>query len=434
MYGVEIHYIPRKYITEKSVLREVIESEFRNAYPIEAYVENFDGYGDNTSILTKFGIEATNEITLTISKERYETYISPLIANIPNIELFDRPKEGDLIYFPLGDRLFEIKYVEHEKPFYQLQKNYVYVLKCELFRYEDEILDTSIGEIDDNVITDNNLTTLTLVSAGVTATATATIADGVVSQIFVTNRGSGYTSLPRVAISSSPSPGLTATATGIATFIEGIIDCNGLVSNKVQAVYIVNPGYGYTTNPSVSFIGGGGSGAAATTRISDDAVGSITITNGGSGYVSPPTITFSSPGAGTTATGIAVVGTGGTISAIRITNTGSGYSSAPTITIGSPYTSGIGTFILNETVTGSTSGTSAIVKSWNAVTGKLDVSNITGAFTSGETLVGSASSASYQLSLQGEFNTTDNYPANDEIEFEADSILDFTERNPFGNP
>ena len=77
MYGVEVHYMPRRYVTEKTVIREVIESEFKDAYPIEAYVENFEGYGDQTTILSKFGIQSTQEITLTISKERFEAYISP---------------------------------------------------------------------------------------------------------------------------------------------------------------------------------------------------------------------------------------------------------------------------------------------------------------------------------------------------------------------
>ena len=151
MYGVEIYYLPRKYITEKTVIKELIESEFTNAYPIEAYVDTYDGYGDNPTILSKFGIQALNEINLIISRERFKTYISPLIKDQANIKLSSRPKEGDLIYFPLGDRLFEIKYVEHEKPFYQLQGLYTYELRCELFRYEDEIIDTNIEEIDDNI-------------------------------------------------------------------------------------------------------------------------------------------------------------------------------------------------------------------------------------------------------------------------------------------
>ena len=70
MYGVEVHYMPRRYVTEKTVIREVIESEFKDAYPIEAYVENFEGYGDQTTILSKFGIQSTQEITLTISKRK----------------------------------------------------------------------------------------------------------------------------------------------------------------------------------------------------------------------------------------------------------------------------------------------------------------------------------------------------------------------------
>ena len=114
MYGVEVHYLPRKYMTENNIIREVIRSQFDDAYPIEAYVENYDGYGQNPVLLSKFGIQATNELTLIISRERFEDYISPLMKNEENVKLTTRPKEGDLIYFPLGDRLFEIKFVEHE--------------------------------------------------------------------------------------------------------------------------------------------------------------------------------------------------------------------------------------------------------------------------------------------------------------------------------
>ena len=150
MYGVEVYYIPRRYITEKTIIKEVIESKFDNAYPLEAYVDTYDGYEGQGTILSKFGVQPLNDLNLIISKERFENYISPLIKNIPDIKLSTRPKEGDLIWFPLGDRLFEIKFVEHEKPFYQLQKTYVYELRCELFRYEDEIIDTGVEDIDDN--------------------------------------------------------------------------------------------------------------------------------------------------------------------------------------------------------------------------------------------------------------------------------------------
>ena len=433
MYGVEVYYIPRKYLTTNTVIREVIQSKFNSSYPIEAYVENYEGYSSNPVILSKFGIQALNELTITISKERFENYITPLIKNMPNVELATRPKEGDLIYFPLGDRLFEIKFVEHEKPFYQLQKTYVYTLTCELFRYEDEILDTGISEIDDSVETESNLQTLRLVSSGTTATAITSVVNGAVISIIVTNRGEKYTSIPKVAISSSPTNG--GTAVGIATLISGIINCDGTeIGSKVQGVQIINPGYGYTVNPGVVFIGGGGSGAAATTRISNNAVGIITITSGGSGYTTAPSVTFSSPGIGTTATGIAIVSSGGTISAIRITNAGAGYTISPIVTIGSPYMIGIGTFAVNETITGSLSGKTAIVKSWNAVTGYMNITNATGEFIIGETLVGSQSGASYQLKSIQTDNTVNKYPENNEIELEADTIIDFSESNPFGNP
>ncbi len=126
IYGVEVYYLPRQYITEKTVIKEVIESKFTSAYPIEAYVDSYEGYGGQGTILSKFGIQELDDLNLIISKERWETYISLLIKDVSDIKISNRPKEGDLIYFPFGNKLFEIKYVEHEKPFYQLRKNYVY--------------------------------------------------------------------------------------------------------------------------------------------------------------------------------------------------------------------------------------------------------------------------------------------------------------------
>ena len=437
MYGVEVYYLPRQYATTDNVIKEVIQSEFNYSYPIEAYVDNFDGYGDNTVMLSKFGIQAENELTVTISKERFENYISPLIKNLPNVELSTRPKEGDLIYFPLGDRLFEIKFVEHEKPFYQLKKNYVYTLTCQLFRAEDEILDTGIEEIDDTFDTDFNLRTLTLVASGSTATAYAgIITSGGVNQIIVTNRGERYLTAPTVAISSSPTAG--GTAVGIATLLSGLTNCDGTdIGEKVQGIYVTNPGRNYTDNPGIVILptgDDGGVGAAATTRISDNVVGVVTISSGGSGYTTAPTVSFSSPGIGTTASAIAVVSSGGTISHVYVTHAGAGYTVAPTITIGDPYMAGTGTYIDNETVTGSSSGITALVKTWNAVSGELVISNSTGDFVMGENITGDESGAVYQLKVEQTDNTVDEYPSNLEIENAADDILDFSESNPFGTP
>ena len=455
MYGVEVHYLPRKYLSEKTVLKEVIQSKFDDAYPIEAYVDNFDGYGDNNTILSKFGIQATNEITLIISKERFETYISPLIKNEENVKLSTRPKEGDLIYFPLGDRLFEIKFVEVDKPFYQLQKNYVYELRCELYRIGDEVIDTGIEEIDD-VLTGGesdgqsedgistlvgHSQTLTLVGTGVTATAVAGIVtEGGIRLITMTNRGGGYTTIPRVAISSAPSGGITGIAS--AVMIGGIVVNNQNANPKAQSIQnidISNPGAGYTVAPGVQFIGGGGAGAAATTKIGDGVVGVVTVTEGGAGYVTAPTITFSNEvfltGVTTvSAAATAIVSSAGTITAIRFTNAGLGYSTAPTITVSNPNLNSSGEFVFNEIVTGSSSGTTARVKVWNSTTNILEVYNVDGTFTLGENIVGSTSGATHGLRKVDLDPEDDGFADNLDIETEADSILDFSEQNPFGIP
>ena len=451
MYGVEVYYLPRKYITEKTVIKEVIESSFDHAYPIEAYVENVDGYGDNTTILSKFGIQALNELTIIISRERFEQYIIPLIKNKPNVKLSQRPKEGDIIYFPLGDRLFEIKFVEREQPFYQLQKNYVYTLKCELFRYENEVIDTGIDIIDDNLSGSGNsdelnngiesdslligsIQRLNMIGSGVTATASASIVNGGIRFFTVTNRGGGYTYAPRVAISSAPSGGITGI--GSATMIGGIVVCADNINPKaksVQSVEIVNAGAGYTIAPKVLFFGDG-VGAAATTTIGNGVVGIITLTNSGGGYVNSPTVTFTG-NATVSAAATVVVSAAGSITEIRITNSGVGYITPPVITIANPPAIvGFGTFAFNEIITGSTSGTTARVRSWNVTTNILEVSSVSGEFAPGENIVGSASSTSRKLRFVEIFATEGGYDDSKSIEEEADKIIDFSEINPFGMP
>ena len=442
MYGVEVYYLPRKYITEKTIMREVIESSFDQSYPIEAYVENFDGYGDNTTILSKFGIQALNELTIIISKERFEEYITPLIKDQSNIKLSSRPKEGDIIYFPLGDRLFEIKFVEHEQPFYQLQKNYVYTLKCELFRYEDEVIDTGISFIDDNIGGSGGeqdsaqtgiIQKLNMIGTGVTASAITTLVNGGIKFFTVTNRGSGYINSPRVAISSAPGGGVTGI--GSATLISGIVVCTDSANpatKSVQSIEVINPGMGYTIVPKV-LIFGDGSGATATSTIGDGIVGVITVTNAGGGYINSPSIVFTGISS-VSAAATAVVSSAGSITQIRITNAGLGYTQPPSITIGNPSLSSLGSYTFNEIITGSTSGTTARVRSWSSITNILEVSKVSGEFIAGETLVGTASSASRTLRSIEVFAVRDGYSDNETIEEEADSIIDFSDVNPFGMP
>ena len=463
MYGVEVHYLPRKYMTENTVIREVIQSKFDDAYPLEAYVDTYDGYAENPVLMSKFGIEGTNEVTLTISRERWETYIEPLMKNEANVKLTTRPKEGDLIYFPLGDRLFEIKYVEHEKPFYQLQKTYVYQLRCELFRYEDEVIDTGIAAIDDELVGDDigdgttedgistvlgPTQTLTLVGAGVTAAAyTGIITSGAISYFKISNRGGGYAGIPTVGVSSAPAGGVTGIAT-IGEMIGGIQYCNTNVNSalkSVQSIHIINPGAGYTVVPGVEFTNtGNGSGVAATSFISDNTLGIVTVTASGSGFTTAPTVTFPAPdsiaktGIGTTATAAAIMNAAGKITNVWYTNTGSGYTAGDLpvyATFSIPGGTGSGNFQFNEVITGGTSGATARVRVWKSDTNILEITNVAGTFVIGETLTGASSGATHDIRLiDTEIGDTEEYADNFNIETEADKILDFSESNPFGTP
>ena len=381
IYGVEVTYIPRKFVARETIMEEVTSSKFDDNFLIEAYVNTYEGYSGSGDILTKFGMSLRDEVTLTLSKERFEDFIAPFLDAMPEseIEVSTRPREGDLIYFPLGQRLFEVKFVEHEKPFYQLGKNYVYELKCELFEYEDEVIDTDIDEIDTQIQDEGFITTLNLVGTGRTATATATLSQptGYIRKIILNNDGSGYNTAPTVAISTAPSGGVNATAVAITTSIGGV--------KSIKEILLTNAGSGYVTPPLVTILntGTGGVGAAATALIETTGKGVInfTVVDEGVGYSnsSPPLVTISEPtGSGTTAvTNAEAVVFDSKLSSIRIRDAGIGHTVAPTVTVGNPtIITGIGTYQFNEIVKGVTSGTEARVKSWDSDTKVLKVSMV----------------------------------------------------------
>ena len=445
IYGVEVYYIPRRYISQNTVIREVIESQFDSAYPIEAYIDSYEGYGGQGPLLSKFGIQNVDALTLIISRERYETYITPLIKNLPNVELATRPKEGDLIYFPLGDRLFEIKYLAHEQPFYQLKKNYVYQLRCELFRYEDEVIDTGIETIDDEVEQLGYIATLTLIGAASTANATASyVSTGGVQQIYMKNMGNGYQSQPLIGISSSPTA--SANAVGVASISTTWIDCNtGLTDGKISAVHISNAGAGYTEAPwlTIQDPTGFGVGAAGTVGITTlGSIGVVTISGGGSGYTTHPRFTVSAPGSvgvgSTAAYGIGYINAAGVVTTAYITNAGVGYSEVPTVTFEAPTGAGVGvgtgSFVFNETITGQTTGATARVKEWDAVNNTLEISGISSNFSAGEEIIGTNSGARYAIRLTNKDDLVSGFAENETIQSAADDIIDFTETNPFGMP
>jgi hypothetical protein len=205
---------------------------------------------------------------------------------------------------------------------------------------------------------------------------------------------------------------------------------------------MISAGYGYTVTPTILISGGGGSGAAATCSIGvgNTGVTNIRVTNSGNAYYNP-TVTISDPETGTTATAVAVVNNNTGIDAVRIINPGIGYTVVPSITFSDSASVGVGTFVYNELVTGQTSGVTARVRNFRKDTSLnfanpplyLDVSLNTGKFSVGETLVGSESSATFVVRSHDLDSYDDTYDENEEIELEADNILDFTESNPFGD-
>tara|TARA_S200000501_G_scaffold61616_1_gene52235 strand:+ start:88 stop:1500 length:1413 start_codon:yes stop_codon:yes gene_type:complete len=442
IYGVEVTYIPRKFVNQTSIIEEVQSSKFDDNFSIEAYVNNYDGYAGAGDVLTKFGMSLRDEVDLTISRERFEDFISPFMSASDDVELSSRPREGDLVFFPLGQRLFEVKFVEHEDPFYQLGKNYVYKLKCELFEYEDEVIDTSIDAIDTQVADVGYIATLQMIGIGRTATAVASIASGGIHEIFLNNDGSGFTSAPVVAISTSPSgqAGDNATAVAFTTERGGV--------TSVEKILLTNAGGNYTSPPSITFSGGGGTGAAATCSINSGTNGVVrfTMTDNGVGFGTAPVVTVAIPNAGIAsdrAVGIASIGidpsTGfNRVNSIFIVNAGAAYTSAPSVILSDPETiSGIGTYLFNEVVQGMRSGTQARVKSWDYDTGVLQIGNVgigttvTG-FFKGEDVKGLTSGALFSVSRFDD-DTTDKYNEGDIFESEADLIIDFSESNPFGS-
>ena len=448
MYGVDVIYLPRRIVKKDSLFTELESSTFSDNFSIEAYVNTYEGYGGAGDIMTKFGMSLKDELIITISKERFEDFISPFLEGLPDneVEVTSRPREGDLIYFPLGKRIFEIKFVEHEKPFYQLGKNYVYELKCELFELEDEMggwdqVSTTTEEIDSVLVDQGYITTLQLISIGSTASLGVTTSTGYIRKIDLINDGYDYTQVPTVAISSAPAGGVNASAVAITTSVNGIY--------SVKEILLTNTGVGYTETPTVTIVSAASSdtgiastvygfGAEATASIvkTDSGISQVTVSDGGSGYPIAPTLYFNTPTSGVgTAIGRAVVNAENQVTQILISDAGIGYTSGTGIATVSPppIVTGTGSYVFNESVSGSVSGASGRVKSWDSTKSILKMGTTNGTFISGDIAIGTTSGAKYTVDYVESAEYADKYDKSDEIETEADSILDFTESNPFGN-
>ena len=434
LFGSDVFYIPRVHLKDKT-LGEVIQSEFNQSYMIEMFLVNVEGFGAGAEFVSKFGLRITDEITFVVSRRRWEQSANPALS----LAVDGRPNEGDLIYFPLTEDLYEVKYVERENPFFQLGKQYFYQLTAEIYEQGADKFDTGIDEIDDVERQFSNITTLNL-SLTTRQTATGTLevdSSGAISLATVTLAGTGYNTPPNVTIGNA----------------------------------------------------GNGSGGIITTSILDGGVVTLTIVNGGSGYdvtnTNPPTITIDAPPEGVqflndehvVIGGFTAQGSGRTWTSSNkvITVTGSGgfdpvfatttqkkyfywkfedkricyvYQYNGTTATTAPgyfyYDSANVRYIINAWEETTTSGGQAIlydlmsatiaeVADWNGVTYTLEVMNRTGNFIDGDMIRGVESNAIYTL---GTFSTIDNqsteYDQNQAIEDGADDLIDWGETNPFG--
>jgi hypothetical protein len=207
MYGIECYYIPRK-VYEDKLWNDIYHSQYRDSYLIEMYLENYEAFGGSGDMLSKFGLRVTDEISLTVSRRRWKDFVDLSTNKI----VAGRPNDGDLIYFPLNQTVFEIKYVENQKPFYQLNSLYIYTMSCEIFEYGDSIFETGIEEID-NLEQESGVFPIYMFPNGFghykpdekiigtrfTATvSSAVVSGGALGALTITNAGSGYTTAPSV--------------------------------------------------------------------------------------------------------------------------------------------------------------------------------------------------------------------------------------------
>ena len=254
LFGQDILYLPRRIVNKDTVIREIEASKFDDSFRLEAYLVNVDGFGTPSDVLTKFGVRDQDELTLVVSKERYDDFITPFINLFPEGERINAksPHEGDLIYLPLDNALFEIKYIERKVPFYQVNDLFMYEFRCEIFEPEDEVIDLPDGltdkqgvDVEEGQIAEGQVITLqmeqdTSQNAEAYVSLASTFPNVKSVQRVPMFHGGNYRGTPTVTI-HKPTQGNQAA--GTVTIAEGGID----------SVTLTNSGSNYLEVPSVTF-------------------------------------------------------------------------------------------------------------------------------------------------------------------------------------
>ena len=253
IYGQDVYYLPRDLVNEDVLLGDDVASRFPTSHKIEMYIENAEGFDGEGDLFTRFGVEIRDEATFVVSRTRFSAQVRRPDNDIDT----DRPTEGDLIYLPLANKMFEIQHVEHEQPFYQIENLPVYKMRCTLFEYSGEDFDTGIEDIQDIEKTGSYQYVLSVIPTGsgaATATLDFPVLDsgvpvvGTVDSLTLTDSGNYYASSPTIRFigggDSSFSLGDSATATAAVS------------GGRITGITLVSGGTNYATVPSVNFSGG----------------------------------------------------------------------------------------------------------------------------------------------------------------------------------
>ena len=252
LFGSDVYYIPRIALQDNT-LDEIRYSKYQEQFQIEMILQNVMGFGDNAEFISKFGLRITDEVMFRVSTRRWDEEVA---EHNPTLTLDSRPNEGDLLYFPLTQDIYEIKFVGKEEPFYQFGKIQFYAITAEIYEVGSDDFDTGVAEID----------------------AVEELFDNAV-KLFMDPGGTGDFTVGEEVVGDEFLAKATSTITGDA--VSGITITDGGAHYKVA------------TPPTVTITGGGGSGATGTATVSSSGiVNGITISSGGSGYTSAPTVTI----------------------------------------------------------------------------------------------------------------------------------------------
>ena len=252
LFGTDIYYLPRTMLQDNT-LEEVRYSKYQEQFQIEMLLQNVTGFADGAEFVSKFGLRITDEVVFRVSTRRWDQVVA---AEQPTLTYDGRPNEGDLLYFPLTQDIYEIKFVEKESPFFQFGKIQFYAITAEIYELGQDDFDTGVAEID----------------------AVEQLFDNAI-KLFMDPGGTGDFTVGEEIVGDEFLAKATSTITGDA----------------VTSITITDGGshYKQATPPSVTISGGGGTGATATATVSSTGiVNGITITSGGTGYTTAPTVTI----------------------------------------------------------------------------------------------------------------------------------------------